>query len=601
MVGFDLGTNTSRLDLIMEPDEVARVTLETGDIGDLAALEAVLDRHGITRVIHLAALQLPFCRADPPRGAYVNVLGTANVFEAVKRRAGQIEGPLVLASTAAIYEPVTPGHEDDVPGEDVCTRPMTHYGVYKVANEGTARVYWADEGVASVALRPYTVYGPARDQGVTAAPTIALAAAMKGEKAHIPYGGRTHFNYAPDVARALVAAMRSGHEGALSANLAGAVGSIEEFVAAIEKALPEAQGARHARSAAVRAAAGVRDGRVRGAGRRLPVDVAGRRRAPDGRALPPEAAGMSDAATRLRAVPAAVVSDVLDGLGLRDQLLPHGIGPLQPGQAVCGPAFPDRRPDGLRDAPGDGPAPLPGDARPRAARPRRRDGGGRRDGGALRRAVRDLGAGTRLPGRRDRRRPARHPGAARHGLSDLLPLPLDPQHRGPLVAGQHGRAGRDRRRDASPRATSSWATTTAWWSCRRRWPTRWRPAARRSSARRTTCATRWRRARRRSRRTTVGELLGRNAGGRWGERMDESRSRRSSRTGVLRCPSVLEGWRIPAADGGRRCAPERRRCLRTGSDDQATQPSGLANIGASYEIVSEPCPAATKERRGLSA
>lgn len=49
---------------------------------------------------------------------------------------------------------------------------------------------------------------------------------------------------------------------------------------------------------------------------------------------------MSDAATRLRAVPAAVVSDVLDGLGLRDQLLPHGIGPLQPGQVVCGPAFP---------------------------------------------------------------------------------------------------------------------------------------------------------------------------------------------------------------------------------------------------------------------
>ena len=49
---------------------------------------------------------------------------------------------------------------------------------------------------------------------------------------------------------------------------------------------------------------------------------------------------MSDAATRLRAVPAAVVSDVLDGLGLRDQLLPHGIGPLAPGQTVCGPAFP---------------------------------------------------------------------------------------------------------------------------------------------------------------------------------------------------------------------------------------------------------------------
>ena len=48
-----------------------------------ASLERVIDRHGITNVIHLAALQVPFCRADPPRGALVNVVGTVNVFEAV--------------------------------------------------------------------------------------------------------------------------------------------------------------------------------------------------------------------------------------------------------------------------------------------------------------------------------------------------------------------------------------------------------------------------------------------------------------------------------------------------------------------------------------
>ena len=62
-----------------------------GDITDLAAVEAVLDDHAITNVIHLAALQVPFCRADPPRGALVNVVGTVNVFEAVKR-AGRRDG-----------------------------------------------------------------------------------------------------------------------------------------------------------------------------------------------------------------------------------------------------------------------------------------------------------------------------------------------------------------------------------------------------------------------------------------------------------------------------------------------------------------------------
>jgi nucleoside-diphosphate-sugar epimerase len=241
VVGFDLGGDAARLELVMEPDEVARVTLERGDIGDLAALEAVLDRHGITRVIHLAALQIPFCRADPPRGAYVNVLGTVNVFEAVKRR-DRIEGPLVLASSAAVYDPVEPGAAVPPPAEDARTRPATHYGVYKVANEGTARIYWQDDGVPSVALRPFTVYGPARDQGVTAAPTLAIAAAVGGEPFHIPYGGRTQFNYAPDVARALVAAMRSGHQGAATANLRGSAGDIADVVAAVERLLPEARG-----------------------------------------------------------------------------------------------------------------------------------------------------------------------------------------------------------------------------------------------------------------------------------------------------------------------------------------------------------------------
>ena len=62
------------------------------DITDLEQVERVLDDDAITHVIHLAALQVPFCRADPPLGARVNVLGTVNVFEAVKRRADRI-GP----------------------------------------------------------------------------------------------------------------------------------------------------------------------------------------------------------------------------------------------------------------------------------------------------------------------------------------------------------------------------------------------------------------------------------------------------------------------------------------------------------------------------
>ena len=102
VVALDVGSDARRLRLIMTPDELAAVTFVTGDITDLASVEAVLDGHGITNVIHLAALQVPFCRADPPRGALVNVVGTVNIFEAVRRRADAM-APVVYTSSMAVY------------------------------------------------------------------------------------------------------------------------------------------------------------------------------------------------------------------------------------------------------------------------------------------------------------------------------------------------------------------------------------------------------------------------------------------------------------------------------------------------------------------
>jgi nucleoside-diphosphate-sugar epimerase len=241
VVAFDLGRDQRRLTQIMTPDEVREVTFVAGDITDLAAIEDTLERHGITNVIHLAALQVPFCRADPPRGAMVNVVGTVNVFEAVKRRRPG-SAPLVYTSSIAVY---APSDADPASGrllEDVEAHPLTHYGVYKLANEGTARIYANDDGLASIGIRPMTVYGVGRDQGMTSTPTVAIAAAVLGEPYEISFGGSTLFQYAEDVARTLVAASRSSLEGAHVFNLGGSVVSIPEWVAAIEAAVPEARG-----------------------------------------------------------------------------------------------------------------------------------------------------------------------------------------------------------------------------------------------------------------------------------------------------------------------------------------------------------------------
>lgn len=236
VVGFDLGDAKHRLELALGAD-VGRIEVVSGDITDLPALERVLDEREITRVVHLAALQVPFCRADPALGAAVNVVGTVNVFEAVKRRRDRIRG-VVYASSTAVYGPSDPSPAPESGG----AAPGTQYGVFKLANEGTARIYWQDDGVASIGIRPYVVYGPGRDQGLTAGPTLAMAAAARGENFTIGYGGVVQYDYAPDVGAAFARASGALAEGAVIANFPGTAAAMEEVVAAIEAAEPAAKG-----------------------------------------------------------------------------------------------------------------------------------------------------------------------------------------------------------------------------------------------------------------------------------------------------------------------------------------------------------------------
>lgn len=238
---FDLGSDPHRLKLIMTPDELAQVTFVHGDITDLTAFEQALDMYTITHVIHLAALQLPFVKANPSLGAWVNVVGTVNVFEAVARRKERIDH-VTYASSVAIYDAADADESGAVIQHTTAGHPTSLYGVFKQANEGTARIYWQDNHIASIGLRPATVYGPGRDQGITSAPTKAMLAAALGQPFHIPYGGRGEFQYADDVAKTFIACARTPFEGAEIFNLHGSVAHMSELVAAIEAAVPDARG-----------------------------------------------------------------------------------------------------------------------------------------------------------------------------------------------------------------------------------------------------------------------------------------------------------------------------------------------------------------------
>ncbi len=228
VVTYDLGGSDHRLRLAVSEDELAALTRIDGDVTDLEHLERVMDEHDVTNVIHLAALQVPFVRDDPVLGSRVNVTGTVNVLEAVRRRSERM-GPLVYASSIAA-----------VKGD--AAYPSTLYGVFKLANEGTAAGYFNDFGVSSVGLRPHTLYGPGRDQGLTSAPTAAMVAAAKGEAYEIPFGGSLQLQYTADAGEQFVRASEARVEGASVHNLDGPVASVEEIIAAIEQAAPDVAG-----------------------------------------------------------------------------------------------------------------------------------------------------------------------------------------------------------------------------------------------------------------------------------------------------------------------------------------------------------------------
>ena len=239
-VVLDIGGDARRIRDIVDEATLARVQFVTGDITDGEATKRAVIAAAPKAIIHLAGLQVPFCKADPALGAKVNVLGTIHVFEAAI--AAKVER-VVYASSAAVFGPGEDGAA--APDEGATCEPTTHYGVYKRANEGTARIYWQDNGMPSVGLRPLTVYGVGRDQGLTSGPTTAMKAAVMGRPHRIGFTGATDFNYVGDTAAMFVACADrdpiSG-KGAHIYNLHGDTVALQDIIETIETLHPAAAG-----------------------------------------------------------------------------------------------------------------------------------------------------------------------------------------------------------------------------------------------------------------------------------------------------------------------------------------------------------------------
>ena len=233
------GAKTIVVDTQPAPERWQRVLgeraaeVERAEVGllDRDGLQSLMEQRGVTHVIHLAALLTPACQADPWLGCQVNVLGSTAIFDAAR---GAGVRAISYASSYAVYGPGTGDTEADA------THPTMFYGAFKLAVDLIAEQYWRHFRLPSVAVRPHVVYGPERDQGLTAGPSLAARAAALGESYVVGYTGCVGYDYVEDVAQAFVRAAFEAPDGACAVDLPGEQATTEEFLDAVTAVLPEA-------------------------------------------------------------------------------------------------------------------------------------------------------------------------------------------------------------------------------------------------------------------------------------------------------------------------------------------------------------------------
>ena len=156
-----------------------------------------------------------------------NILVTQRLFEAAARSGVRI----VLASTSSVY-----GNAESYPThEEMLPRPVSPYGVTKLACESLARTYAECFALETIVLRYFTVYGPRQRPDMAFARIIS---ALLSEKPFHVYGTGEQsrdFTYVADAVEATVAAMEGGYPGRIYNVGGGSETTLRDVIALLER------------------------------------------------------------------------------------------------------------------------------------------------------------------------------------------------------------------------------------------------------------------------------------------------------------------------------------------------------------------------------
>jgi len=196
---------------------------------DLVDLDFSKILAGVDYVFHLAArpgVRAPVAAA--PLYWRNNIQGTLAVLEAVK---GQPVKKFVFASTSSVYGEAVrlPVQEGDA------TRPVSLYGISKLAAEKLCLLYAKNFQIPLVILRYFSVYGPRQR------PDMAfdrfIRAILKGKKLIVYGDGRQtrDFTYISDVVDGSIRAMLSEVHGEIFNIGGGTQISVQEAISLLEE------------------------------------------------------------------------------------------------------------------------------------------------------------------------------------------------------------------------------------------------------------------------------------------------------------------------------------------------------------------------------
>jgi GDP-4-dehydro-6-deoxy-D-mannose reductase len=158
------GTVYGRLDNIAHLRD--RLTLYPAELSRLEVVRFVVEETRPDYIFHLAAQPISgLSRIDPWFTLENNIRAQLNVLEAVVQL--KLPSRVLVVGSAEEYGKIAP---EDLPvDEDTPLRPVTPYGVSKVAQDYLGLQYYLSYGVATVRVRSFNHIGPRQREGFVAA------------------------------------------------------------------------------------------------------------------------------------------------------------------------------------------------------------------------------------------------------------------------------------------------------------------------------------------------------------------------------------------------------------------------------------------------